>query len=95
MRIYTKEYMSENIKRRQGALHDRYYMYCRGVNELGYDLTPKSAQVQLSNTLKEQRIVNLIDYLLQYMPDDEMLPEEHNKAYEALIEPLERHRMWR
>jgi hypothetical protein len=89
------EYVRRGIAQREHELRDRYFMYCKGINENGKEMSNNSAAVMRSNTKRDMSIIVLLDELLGYIEQDFVLSDEAAKGYMTLCEPYERHRNYR
>jgi hypothetical protein len=86
-----KEYISSNIDERLGVLRNRYYMYCEGENEW-MELSKGSAAQGRTRTIRDIHILLLVEELISHIDHNFVLGEEAAKGYEALVEPIEKHR---
>jgi hypothetical protein len=90
--VYDREYISQGVIDRIQLLHDRYYMYCCGHNEDGYDLSLNGATVARASVKRDVEILTFLNELLGHIDHDFVLSEAASKGYEKLCEPIERHR---
>lgn len=97
MNVYEKPYMQTAIAHRQHEVNDQYYMYCRGVNETGVELTPASAAHMRARCKRDVEILQLVSELLNALSNDVELDlsESAQHGFEKLAEPVERHRQYR
>jgi hypothetical protein len=89
---YDRRYVCDGVTERLTKLHERYYMYCNGVNESGREMSPGGAAVGRSKCKTDMEVLALIDELLGHIDHDFTLSDDASRGYEKLCEPYERHR---
>jgi hypothetical protein len=90
-----RKYVVDGIAYRMQELHDRYYMYCSGVNEAGWELSEGGAAVARSKCKTDLAVLTLVNELLGHIQHDFVLSDEAVKGYLKLCEPYEKHRIYR